>query len=71
MIALSLDNFKRSVDNMTSKADKILHNLFSNDVVLIMEEKQKNSTLSTKNALDILKKLSLSELVERIEYKEI
>tara|TARA_R100000231_G_scaffold2750_1_gene4990 strand:- start:357 stop:572 length:216 start_codon:yes stop_codon:yes gene_type:complete len=71
MIALSLDNFKRSVDNMTSKADKILHNLFSNDVVLIMEEKQKNPTLSTKNALDILKKLSLSELVERIEYKEI
>jgi len=56
---------------MTSKADKILHNLFSNDVVLIMEEKQKNPTLSTKNALDILKKLSLSELVERIEYKEI
>ena len=50
---------------MENKADKILHNFFSKDVILIMKEKQKNHTLSNKNALDILKTLSLSELVER------
>ena len=50
---------------MENKADKILHNFFSKDVILIMKEKQKNHTLSNKDALDILKTLSLSELVER------
>ena len=49
-----------------NKANKILHNFFSNDVVLIMKEKQKNSNLSTKNAINILKALSVDELVERI-----
>ena len=48
-----------------NKANKILHNFFSNDVVLIMKEKQKNPTLSNKDAIDILKTLSIDELVEK------
>ena len=49
-----------------NKANKILHNFFSNDVVLIMKKKQKNSNLSTKDAINILKASSVDELVERI-----
>ena len=47
-----------------SDVDKILHNFFSNDVVLIMKEKQKNPTLSNKDAINILKTLSVDELVK-------
>ena len=49
-----------------NKANKILHNFFSNDVVLIMKEKQKNTTLSNKDAIDNLKTLSVDELVKEV-----
>tara|TARA_R100000234_G_scaffold104019_1_gene73680 strand:- start:702 stop:905 length:204 start_codon:yes stop_codon:yes gene_type:complete len=51
---------------LMNKANKILHNFFSNDVVLIMKKKQKNPTLSNKDAIDILKTLSIDELVEEV-----
>ena len=49
-----------------NKTDKILHNFFSNDVVLIMKEKQKNPKVSTKDTINILKTLSVDELVNRV-----
>ena len=49
-----------------NKANKILHNFFSNDVVLIMKEKQKNPTLTNKDAIDNLKTLSVDELVKEV-----
>ena len=51
---------------LMNKANKILHNFFSNDVVLIMKEKQKNTTLSNKDAIDNLKTLSVDELVKEV-----
>jgi len=47
------------------KTNKILHNFFTTDVVSIMKEKQKNPNVSNQEAIKILKRLSVDELIMR------
>lgn len=54
---------------MKEETNKILHNFFTTDVVSIMKEKQKNPSVSNQEAIKILKRLSVNELIMREGYK--
>ena len=54
---------------MKEETNKILHNFFTTDVVSIIKEKQKNPSVSNQEAIKILKRLSVDELIMREGYK--